>query len=357
MISFAWPWLLALLPLPFIIYFLPAKASTQKNNALKVPLLIQTSTRIEESDKPKKSPLILLSLCWVLCILAIARPQWLGDAVDVPTKGREMMLAIDLSRSMEIEDMSVNGRNVNRLEMLKVVLGDFIDRRVGDRLGLILFADDAYMQTPMTFDRKTVNQMLDESELGLVGNKTAIGDAIGLAVKRFNEKEESNKVLLLLTDGQNTAGKIPPEEALELAISKGITIYTIGIGADMMIQQSLWGSQRVNPSRDLDETSLTNIATKTGGQYFRARDSQSMNDIYALLDSLEPIEQDQQQMRPLTALYYWPLSIAASFAFLYLLLTNISLLMPLSSLTSRQKNGNFNAEKSQHSNSANKGQY
>jgi Ca-activated chloride channel family protein len=360
MISFAWPWLMALLPLPLIIYFLPAKPNKSKNNALKVPILIQTSTSIEQTDKPKKSPVILLFICWILCVLAIARPQWLGEAVDVPTQGREMMLAIDLSRSMEIEDMNVNGRSVDRLQMLKVVLGDFIDRRVGDRLGLILFADDAYMQTPMTFDRKTVNQMLDESELGLVGNKTAIGDAIGLAVKRFDEKKESNKVLLLLTDGQNTAGKISPEEALELAVSKNITIYTIGIGADVMVQQSLWGAQRVNPSRDLDETSLTNIANKTGGKYFRARDTQSMNDIYALLDSLEPIEQDQQQMRPLTALYYWPLSIASVLAFLYLLFVNINLIISLLSglfSTERKLNSNTSPEKSPQTNTLKKGQY
>jgi Ca-activated chloride channel family protein len=184
------------------------------------------------------------------------------------------------------------------------------------------------MQTPMTFDKKTVKQMLDESELNLVGRKTAIGDAIALAVKRFDAKEESNKVLLLLTDGQNTAGKISPEQALELAIAKDITIYTIGIGADVMMQQSLWGSQRVNPSSDLDEKSLANIARKTGGQYFRARDSQSMSQIYALLDKLEPIEQEQQQMRPLSALYYWPLAFSALICFVYLLSLHFSFLLP-----------------------------
>jgi len=318
MISFAWPWLLLLLPLPFFIYLLPAKKSTEQSSALVMPNLIKVQNSVTQSKNKKKMPLVILSLCWILLVLASTRPQWLGDAVDIPTQGREMMIAVDLSGSMEIEDMSISGRSVNRLQMLKVVLGDFIKRRVGDRLGLILFADDAYMQTPMTFDRKTVKQMLDESELGLVGRKTAIGDAIGLAVKRFDVKEESNKVLLLLTDGQNTAGKISPEEALELAIAKNITIYTIGIGADVMLQQSLWGSQRINPSSDLDEKSLKQIAEQTGGQYFRAKDSQSMNEIYSLLDKLEPIEQDQQQMRPLTALFYWPLALAALIAMSFL---------------------------------------
>jgi len=319
MISFAWPWLFALLPLPLIIYLLPAKKSANQQSALIMPALINVpNSKVTEQHK-RKAPLIVLSICWLLVIIAISRPQWLGEAIDIPSEGREMMIAVDLSGSMEIEDMSLNGRGVNRLQMLKVVLGDFIERRVSDRLGLILFADDAYMQTPMTFDRKTVKQMLDESELNLVGRKTAIGDAIALAVKRFDAKKESNKVLLLLTDGQNTAGKITPEQALELAIAKEITIYTVGIGADSMIKQSLWGSQRVNPSGDLDEQSLSNIAEKTGGKYFRARDSQGMSEIYALLDQLEPIEQEQQQMRPLSALFYWPLAFAVLLCFSYLL--------------------------------------
>jgi Ca-activated chloride channel family protein len=329
MINFAWIWLLCLLPVPFIIYLLPAKKAAAQQSALIMPVLIDVTSSNASNQQKRKTPLIVLSLCWVLIVVAISRPQWLGEAIDIPSEGREMMIAVDLSGSMEIEDMNLNGRNVNRLQMLKVVLGDFIERRVSDRLGLILFADDAYMQTPMTFDRKTVKQMLDESELNLVGKKTAIGDAIALAVKRFDAKEESNKVLLLLTDGQNTTGKISPEQALELAIAKDITIYTIGIGADVMLQQSLWGTQRINPSRDLDEQSLKNIATKTGGQYFRARDSQGMSEIYSLLDQLEPIEQEQQQMRPLTALFYWPLTLATLLCFGYLLSLHYSFLLPL----------------------------
>ena len=338
MMSFAWPWLLTLLPLPVMIYFLPAKKSANQQSALIMPSLINVASSVTSEQQKRKMPIIVLSICWSLLVIAISRPQWLGEAIDIPSEGREMMIAVDLSGSMEIEDMSLNGRNVNRLQMLKVVLGDFIERRVSDRLGLILFADDAYMQTPMTFDKKTVKQMLDESELNLVGRKTAIGDAIALAVKRFDAKKDSNKVLLLLTDGQNTAGKITPEQALELAIAKNITIYTIGIGADSMLQQSLWGSQRINPSSDLDEQSLANIADKTGGQYFRARDSQSMNDIYTLLDKLEPIKQEQQQMRPLSALYYWPLSLASLLCFVYLLSLHFSFLWPQKSLNKNARN-------------------
>lgn len=323
MITFAWPWLLLLLPIPLLIYWLPKKDNNRSSAALIMPQLVESPSVKVVNNANKKAPLAMLTLCWLLTVLALSQPQWLGDAVDIPTEGREMMIAVDLSGSMQIEDMSLNGNTVNRLDMLKVVLGHFIERRVGDRLGLILFGDDAYMQTPMTFDRKTVKQMLDESVLGLVGRKTAIGDAIALAVKRFDAKQKSNKVLLLLTDGQNTAGKVTPEQALELAVAKDITIYSIGIGADVMIQQSLFGSRRVNPSSELDERTLTKLAEQTGGKYFRARDSQGMSQIYQLLDQLEPAEQEQQQMRPLTALFYWPLAVALLISMLYLLAINL----------------------------------
>ena len=295
MIHFEWPWLFAALPLPLIVYWLPAKQK-QTSAALHMPHLISAGTSNQQAGKNNaKLSLVLLSLIWLLLVTAASRPQWLGEAIDIPTQGREMMVAVDLSGSMQVEDMQLNGDAVNRLDMLKVLLGDFIVRRVGDKLGLILFGDDAYMQTPMTFDRKTVQQMLDETVLGLVGQKTAIGDAIALAVKRFDEKKESNRILILLTDGQNTAGKITPEQALELAVAKDITIYTIGIGADVMIQRSLFGARRVNPSSELDERSLQQIADQTGGKYFRAKSSEDMNQIYQLLDQLEPIEQEQQQ--------------------------------------------------------------
>ncbi|MFT5758506.1 MAG: Ca-activated chloride channel family protein [Alteromonadaceae bacterium] len=318
MINFEWPWLLLALPLPLLVYWLPAKNQSEAA-PLKMPTLIQGLSTSQISNNSKQVSLYLLILLWTLLVLATSRPQWLGEAINIPTQGREMMIAVDLSGSMQVEDMSLNGRTINRLDMLKVLLGDFIERRTGDRLGLILFGDDAYMQTPMTFDRKTVQQMLDETVLGLVGKQTAIGDAIALAVKRFDEKKQSNRVLLLLTDGQNTAGKITPEQALELAVAKKITIYSVGIGADIMIQKSLFGARRVNPSSELDEESLQRLADQTGGHYFRARSSEDLAQIYQLLDQLEPVEQEQKQMRPLTALFYLPLAIALMLCFLYLL--------------------------------------
>jgi Ca-activated chloride channel homolog len=322
MIEFAFPWVLIALPLPFIVYWLPAKANTEAA-PLKMPTLIQGMNSNERGNNRKKTPIALLASVWILLVVSASQPQWLGEAVNIPTQGREMMVAVDLSGSMQVEDMSLNGSTVNRLDMLKILLGEFIDRRVGDRIGLILFGDDAYMQTPMTFDRKTVQQMLDETVLGLVGKQTAIGDAIALAVKRFDEKKESNRVLLLLTDGQNTAGKITPDQALELAVAKNVTIYSVGIGADVMVQRSLFGKRRVNPSSELDEDTLTQLAEQTGGKYFRARSSEDMSEIYNLLDQLEPVEQEQQQMRPLTALFFYPLAIALIMTFLYILFLNM----------------------------------
>ena len=309
MIHFEWPWLLLCLPLPLFLYWLPAKSSSEPV-ALKMPIQLDDFATSSQTQRKGKVPLILLTLVWILTVLAASRPQWLGDPIAIPNESREMMIAVDLSGSMQIEDMQLNGQTVDRLTMLKTVLGKFITRREGDRLGLILFADDAYMQTPMTFDRHTVKKMLDEAVLGLVGQKTAIGDAIALAVKRFSQKKQSNKVLILLTDGQNTAGKISPEQALELAVAKGVTIYTIGIGADVMYQRSLFGIRKVNPSSDLDEDMLRKIAKQTHGEYFRARDGASMHRIYQQLDKLQPIKQEQQQMRPLSALFYWPLALA-----------------------------------------------
>ena len=183
-------------------------------------------------------------------------------------------------------------------------------------MGLILFGDNAYLQVPLTFDRKTVQVLLDEAFIGMAGESTAIGDAIGLAVKRLRKNPSEQKVLILLTDGANTSGVVTPLKAAELAAGEGLKIYTIGIGADEMIVRSFFGNRRVNPSRDLDEDTLRAIADKTGGRYFRARDAEELSKIYGLLDQLEPIEKDQQYFRPRKALYIWPLAGALTLSLL-----------------------------------------
>jgi len=306
MFEFAWPWMFLLLPLPWLVrYLLPAGSPTL--SAIRIPSLNGLSNT-QQSMRAKPWMWALLTLCWCLLIAASARPQWLGEPLPVRSEGREIMLAVDLSGSMEIADMQLNDRSVDRLTMVKAVLGDFITRREGDRLGLIFFADTAFLQTPMTYDRETVRQMLEESVLGLVGERTAIGDAIALAVKRFRSKDETNRVLVLLTDGQNTAGNLTPDQALELADAFDVRIYPIAVGAEEVVVDSFFGQRRVNPSRDLDVPLMQRIAETTGGRYFRARSTEELEQIYQLLDELEPIAGSPQQLRPRQALYFWPLS-------------------------------------------------
>lgn len=309
MIEFQWLEVFWVLPLPLLMLLLP-EVNKHSGIALRIPQLNLPSLKMDQKKANRKSRFILPLLIWIALLTSASGPQWLGEPITLPSEGRDLMIAVDLSGSMEIEDMKIDGENVNRLVMLKGVLGEFIARRVGDRLGLILFADTAFLQTPLTHDRQTVQQMLDESVLGLVGEKTAIGDALGLAAKKFDLESESNKILILLTDGQNTAGNISPEEALKIAVSKGITVYTIGVGADEMLVQSFFGNRRINPSQDLDEGMLRNIAEQTGGQYFRARDTKGLEKIYHTLDELEPIAKDTLTMRPLNALFYYPLAVA-----------------------------------------------
>ena len=310
MLEFSWWWVFFALPLPFIVRLIVPKTADTQLAALRVPALRPREAVSDNVIAKRTLPMVISALIWLLLVTAAARPQWLGEPISIPNEGREMMLAVDLSGSMKIDDMQLNGRQVNRLTMTKSVVYDFIQRRVGDRIGLILFADTAYVQAPLTYDRDTVSTLLSEAVIGLVGEQTAIGDAIGLAVKRFDEREESNNVLILLTDGQNTAGNITPEQAKELAINKGVKVYTIGVGADKMLIQSFFGSRQINPSQELDEDMLTDIATSTGGQYFRARNAQELQAIYQQLDELEPIEGEARKMRPLTALFYYPLALA-----------------------------------------------
>jgi len=311
MIHFEWPWLLLSLPLPLLVRWLfPAKMALEQA-ALKVPFLDDFSDAETKSvTQNQKWPLLLASIAWILLVIACTRPQWLGDPIEQAVSGRDLMLAVDLSGSMEVQDFIINKRPVDRLTAIKWVANDFINRRVGDRLGLILFGTQAYLQTPLTFDRKTVMTLLNESAIGLAGDNTAIGDAIGLAIKRLKNQPDNSRVLILLTDGANTAGEVTPLKAAELAAANKLKIYTIGVGADEMIVRSFFGSRKVNPSTDLDENTLVKIAESTGGRYFRARNADELNNIYMLLDQLEPIEKDKQFFRPRTDLFYWPLVLA-----------------------------------------------
>lgn len=311
MIHVEWLWVLAALPLPWLARLLPP-INPHNQAALRVPFIedFQSDTPEKKIINAKSWPFYLAIIAWFCLITAGIRPQWLGEPVEMAVTGRDLMLAVDLSGSMEEQDFFIQQKPIDRLTATQSVASQFIQRRAGDRIGLILFGSQAYLQTPLTFDRHTVMTLLNEAAIGLAGESTAIGDAIGLAVKRLRSQPSNSRVLILMTDGANTAGVISPLKAADLAADNQLKIYTIGIGADEMIVRSLFGNRRVNPSRDLDEKTLTSIADKTGGQYFRARNSDEFNTIYALLDELEPIEKDKQFFRPKTELYAWPLGLS-----------------------------------------------
>ncbi len=308
MLSLQWPWLLLLLPLPWLLPRPKALASA----ALQLPWVLGHDIENSQSPKPKRLWMVLAILVWGLTLLASTRPLWLGQPIPLSREGRDLMLAVDLSGSMEQQDMVLQGRSVSRLELVKSVLGEFIEKREGDRLGLILFADDAYVQAPLTFDRNSIKRYLGEAEIGLVGTQTAIGSAIALASKRFTQLEQSNKTLILLTDGVNNAGDFSPEQATQLAREIGVKLYTIGVGSSEQQQRSLFGSRTINPSAELDaaEQSFIRLSESTGGRYFRARNPQELHEIYQTIDALEPIAREQQTWRPQTELYPYLLAPA-----------------------------------------------
>lgn len=304
MMHFLWPWVFALLPLPWLLRLLLPRAAEGNEAALRVPYLKDFVLQTASTEKTQVSsfyrwPLFIYTLAWISLLAATARPQWIGDAIELPVSGRDLMMAIDLSGSMK-QPFNHNFRSVTKLQATKVVAGNFIEKRVGDRIGLILFGDQAYVQVPLTFDRSTVRTLLVEAFINLAGNATAIGDAIGLAVKRLPATGGTDRVLILLTDGVNNAGAIKPRKAAELAAKKGMKIYTIGIG-----------NRR---SRDLNEETLKAVAEITGGRYFRAHNIDELEEIYQLLDELEPVERDTQSYRPTWSLFYWPLAVAIAFS-------------------------------------------
>ncbi|GAA4357471.1 VWA domain-containing protein [Kangiella marina] len=320
MFEFQWPWLLLLLPLPLFIWWLEERK--QRQQALRAPLFLYWKMQRQQGKKIKSHFPWYNFLLWLLLIIAVARPTWVGDSVALPSSGRDLMVSIDISGSMEMEDMMLSNQQVNRLVAVKALMKEFIERRDGDRLGLILFGEQAYLQTPLTFDLKTVQLMLDETEIGLAGSsRTAIGDSIGLAVKRLKDRNADNRVLILLTDGQNNTGVLNPLQAAELAEHAGVTIYTIGVGAEkMVVRNSFFGNRTINPSKELDEATLQAVAEKTGGQYFRAKNTRELEQIYTKLDELEPVEDLDQNYRPSKALFFIPLLMAITLSFIKVLL-------------------------------------
>lgn len=315
-VSWLWPLAFLALPLPLLVYALAPAKSRRPARALRLPDASLYGTYTSENSQVLASRwfrMLLLCLVWIALVTAAARPQSFADPVGVPVTGRDLFLGIDISESMREADLYAGNTRASRMNVVKVVAQDFITRRTGDRIGLIMFGEQAYVQTPLTYDHETVQHFLGDAVVGLAGMKTAIGDAIGLAVKRLRERAEASRVLILLTDGANTAG-VDPVEAAEMAAQSGIRIYAIGVAPEM--SQGIFGRRSGGP----DETTLRTISESTGGQYFRARDQQDLANIYLEIDRLEPTEQDVQEFRPLNELFVWPLAVALMLSLLWAVL-------------------------------------
>ena len=311
MFQLAWPWMALAALAPVLVAGFVPPAHRSAGAALRIPFYGQVAAPAARSRfAPLRASGWVALIAWLLLVFAACRPQWIHDPVTVPVSGRDLLLAVDLSGSMKTKDLFLGGVPAKRLDVVKEVAGEFIARRAGDRIGLILFGSRPYLQTPLTFDRTSVRKLLQEAEIGLAGEQTAIGDAIGLALKRLRERPSENRVLVLLTDGANTAGEVAPREAAELAAVYAMKIYSIGVGADEL------GTVNLSPGGGgaLDEDTLHVVSGLTGGRYFRARDTRELDAIYALLDELEPIAGDDELLRPVRELFPFPLGIALGLA-------------------------------------------
>lgn len=308
-LELAWWWMLLLLPLPLLAtrYLPPAKQAT--------PIQIAYLPMQDNHHRPgTKLSRWLAYAIWLFLIIAAARPVWYGDPITTHPKHRDLMLVVDLSASMSQQDMLQGNEYIDRLSAVKQVVSNFIDQREGDRVGLVLFADHAYLQTPLTFDRETVKSQLNQTVLKLIGSKTAIGEGIGLAAKTFIDSDAPQRVMILLSDGSNTAGVLDPMRAAEIAQKYHTTIYTVGVGAGEMQVKDFLFTRTVNTAQDLDEKTLMAIAKTTGGQYFRARNSDELATIYDTINHLQPVSQATRTWRPQSEWFRYPLAIALLFS-------------------------------------------
>lgn len=312
MFELATPWVLIFIPLPLLIWFLVPQEKLHLSAALKVPFL-NAMIGINESEKrglAKQSGFSLLLLIWSLLLVSLANPRWIGEPQPLARDGYNIMLALDLSPSMAVNDMQVHGRAVTRLDVVKRAGVQFVQNRANDKIGLIVFGERAYLQTPLTYDHNNVLQRLVDATAGLAGKSTSIGDALGLAVKHLQAVPDKGRVIILLTDGANNSGMLAPLKAAELAKGDGIKIYTIGLGstADQQSFNGLFLS--MNAAAELDEDTLIGVAKMTGGRYFRATNMQSLQAIYQAINKLETTHQEHATVRPQIDYYPWPLALA-----------------------------------------------
>ena len=320
MINVEYLWAFALIILPLIVYWIIPRARTDKQLALKTPFFKQIKSQlpivVASNFKRANYFKYLLAVIWALLIISGSGLQWMGKPINLSQSGRDLMMAIDLSGSMAIEDMKKpTGGAESRFDLVMRVANEFLDTRKGDRVGLVLFGTKAYLQTPLTFDIPTVKKMLDDASIALPGPQTAIGDAIGLSVKKLMQYPSQSKALVLLTDGENNSGSLQPLQAAEIAKQNGIKVYTIGLGGGQMVMNTAFGQRLINTSEDLDTDVLQKIASMTGGKFFRAQNSDDLQKVYEAIDKMEPVESDKTVVRPVTYLYPWTLGAALLLSF------------------------------------------
>lgn len=306
MLQFDLVWAFLLLPLPQLVWWL-TPAHQERVEAVRAPFFARLAALTGQRGSRGSVVLtrsttgwVVLLVSWLSLVTALGRPIWLGEPQTTVESARDLMLAVDLSGSMDIEDfVDPAGDRSTRLDGVKEVLGGFIEKRKGDRIGLIVFGAAPFVQVPFTLDTEVTRELLSEATVGMAGDQTAIGDSIGLAVRIFKNSEASNRVLMILTDGNDTGSLVPPLQAAEIAATEGITVYVVGVG-----DPAAAGEERLN------EEVLRAIAERTGGRYFFAGDEGELETIYAELDRLEAIEFESTTYVPRRELFYVPLAVA-----------------------------------------------
>ncbi|WP_320823219.1 VWA domain-containing protein [Reinekea sp.] len=296
--NIAWPWLALILPLWWL---LPRSRKSASAGALEHPYLMSLSQQQQAGRQPASRAGLVMQVAWILLVVALVRPQWIGAPVSNVIAGRSIFLAVDLSGSMLEPDMSWNGRAIERYQAVQAVVGQFVEQRQQDFIGLVVFGSFAEIQAPLTPDVQAVSAILRDLRPGMAGDSTAIGDGLALAVKQLRLSESPDKVIILLSDGENKTGDVTPEEAMTVAQQSDIKVYTIGFGGD---RQNSFLARLTGTANDIDERTLKTIAEQTQGRYFRATSTQDLAQVFQTIDSLETSDRDDRDVR-LVVEYYW----------------------------------------------------
>ncbi|MCU7827690.1 MAG: VWA domain-containing protein [Candidatus Thiodiazotropha sp. (ex Myrtea sp. 'scaly one' KF741663)] len=324
MFEFHWPWMALLLILPLLVRFYWLRPPSEHHTSVEgvqTTLLHPSLSHLGEAFETRspRQPFSkhlhtwLLYLLWLALVLGLMRPQWLEPHTENRTAGYDLMLAVDTSRSMTALDFTLDDKQVSRMQVVKGVVSKFVQARRGDRVGLVIFGSRAYVLSPLTFDLNAVDKLLSELVPAIAGPATAMGDAMGLGVKKLRERPEGSRVLILVTDGKNEGGIIPPLKAAQLASREGIKIYTIGVGSNEKRVKILDPEMRnyvLAEGLSFDEETLKEIAKITGGAYFRGTDTEALEKIYQRIDELEKTEAESRTVFIPRPLYHWPLALA-----------------------------------------------